>query len=103
MSSFVYVAREAGSGREVRNTVDASSEAAAIAALLNRNLLVVSIQEKAAKRGKVTSGAIALADLVVRLTDAVVGTDVVEVELNPVLVGTTGATAVDALLIVEQH
>ena len=43
------------------------------------------------------------ADLVVRLTDAVVGTDVVEVELNPVLVGTTGATAVDALLIVEQH
>jgi type IV pilus assembly protein PilC len=61
----VYVAREAGSGREVRNTVDASSEAAAIAALLNRNLLVVSIQEKAAKRSKVTSGAIALADLVV--------------------------------------
>ena len=30
-----------------------------------------------------------------------VGTDVVEIELNPVLVGTRGATAVDALLIVE--
>ena len=29
-------------------------------------------------------------------------TDVVEVELNPVLVGTRGATAVDALLIVEE-
>jgi hypothetical protein len=27
----------------------------------------------------------------------------VEVELNPVLVGTRGATAVDALLIVEDH
>jgi hypothetical protein len=39
----------------------------------------------------------------VRLTGAVVGTDVVEVELNPVLVGTRGATAVDALLIVEDR
>jgi succinyl-CoA synthetase beta subunit len=45
----------------------------------------------------------ALAQLVVRLTEAVVGTDVVEVELNPVLVGVVGATAVDALLIVEDH
>jgi hypothetical protein len=33
----------------------------------------------------------------------VVGTDVVEIELNPVLVGSRGATAVDALLIVEDH
>ena len=54
-------------------------------------------------RGRPAADIDALADLVVRLTDAVVGTDVVEVELNPVLVGTTGATAVDALLIVEQH
>ncbi|MFZ9628273.1 MAG: acetate--CoA ligase family protein, partial [Ilumatobacteraceae bacterium] len=54
-------------------------------------------------RGRPAADVVALAELVVRLTDAVVGTDVVEVELNPVLVGTQGATAVDALLIVEQH
>ena len=36
-----------------------------------------------------------------RLTDAVVGTDVVEVELNPVLVGRRGAVAVDALWLEE--
>ena len=65
MSSFVYVAREASSGREIRNSVEASSEAAAIAALLNRNLLVVSIAEKATKRSKTATGSIALADLVV--------------------------------------
>jgi acetyl-CoA synthetase len=52
-------------------------------------------------RGRPAADVRALAELVVRLTDAVVGTDVVEVELNPVLVGTRGATAVDALLIVE--
>ena len=52
-------------------------------------------------RGRPAADLAALTDLVVRLTDAVVGTDVVEVELNPVLVGASGATAVDALLIVE--
>jgi acetyl-CoA synthetase len=52
-------------------------------------------------RGRPAADIDALAELVVRLTDAVVGTDVVEVELNPVLVGAHGATAVDALLIVE--
>jgi acyl-CoA synthetase (NDP forming) len=52
-------------------------------------------------RGRPAADVRALAELVVRLTDAVVGSDVVEVELNPVLVGTHGATAVDALLIVE--
>ena len=52
-------------------------------------------------RGRPPADVDALADLVVRLTDAVVGTDVVEIELNPVLVGSRGATAVDALLIVE--
>ncbi len=52
-------------------------------------------------RGRPAADIRALAELVVRLTDAVVGTDVVEVELNPVLVGTRDATAVDALLIVE--
>jgi acyl-CoA synthetase (NDP forming) len=44
----------------------------------------------------------ALAALVVRLTEAVVGTAVVEVELNPVLVGKNGAIAVDALWIEEE-
>jgi acyl-CoA synthetase (NDP forming) len=52
-------------------------------------------------RGRPAADVRGLAELVVRLTDAVVGTEVVEVELNPVLVGTSGATAVDALLIVE--
>ena len=52
-------------------------------------------------RGRPAADVDALADLVVTLTDAVVGTNVVEVELNPVLVGRTGATAVDALWIEE--
>jgi acyl-CoA synthetase (NDP forming) len=52
-------------------------------------------------RGRPAADIDALADLVVHLADGVVGTDVVEVELNPVLVGVSGATAVDALLIVE--
>ena len=52
-------------------------------------------------RGKPAADIDALAALIVRLTEAVVGTDVVEVELNPVLVGRDGATAVDALLIVQ--
>ncbi len=52
-------------------------------------------------RGRPAADVAALAELVVRAVDAVVGTDVVELELNPVLVGRSGATAVDALLIVE--
>src|SRR5437764_4763105 len=65
MASFVYVARETGSGREIRSSVDAATEQAAIAALLNRNMLVVSIQEKIGKKGKTAGGSVALADLVV--------------------------------------
>jgi len=65
MPSFVYVAREPGSGREVRSSLDAASEQAAIAALLNRNLLVVSIQEKIGRKGKTAGGRVSLADLVV--------------------------------------
>ncbi len=65
MPSFTYVAREAGSGREIKNTIDAATESVAIAALLNRNMLVVSIQEKISKRGKTGGGSVALADLVV--------------------------------------
>ena len=41
------------------------SEQAAIAALLNRNLLVVSIQEKISKKGKTQGGKVRLADLVI--------------------------------------
>jgi type IV pilus assembly protein PilC len=65
MPSFTYVARESGTGREIRSSLEAQSEQAAIAALLNRNLLVVSIQEKIGKKGKTAGGKVALADLVV--------------------------------------
>lgn len=65
MPSYLYVARETGSGRETRNSIDAPSEQAAISTLLNRNLLVVSIQEKIGKKGKTSGGKVALADLVV--------------------------------------
>ena len=62
---YAYTARETATGRELRNTVEAPSEQAAIAALLNRNLLVVEIKEKIAKRGQTKGGKVALADLVV--------------------------------------
>src|SRR5512135_597982 len=65
MASFVYVARETSSGREIRSSVEAATEQAAIAALLNRNLLVVSIQEKIGKKGRTSGGRVALADLVI--------------------------------------
>jgi type IV pilus assembly protein PilC len=65
MASFLYVARETVSGREIRSSVEAGTEQAAIAALLNRNLLVVSIQEKVGKKGRTAGGKVALADLVI--------------------------------------
>src|SRR5580698_7468939 len=65
MPSFVYVARETATGREIRNSVEAVSEQAAITALLNRNLLVVSIQEKVGKKGKTSGGKVTLTDLVI--------------------------------------
>src|SRR5437764_10079406 len=65
MSSYAYVARDTSSGREIRSSIDAGSEQAAIAALLNRNLLVVSIQEKIGKKGRTAGGSVALADLVI--------------------------------------
>jgi len=65
MPSFVYVARETATGREIRNSVEATTEQAAISALLNRNLLVVSIQEKVGKKGKTGGGKVALQDLVI--------------------------------------
>ncbi|HAM70566.1 MAG TPA: pilus assembly protein PilC [Verrucomicrobiales bacterium] len=65
MPSFAYVARETGSGREVRNTIEAATEQAAIASLLNKNMLVLSIQEKVARKGKNSGGSVGLQDLVV--------------------------------------
>jgi len=65
MPTFTYSARESVTGREIRNMVDAASEQAAIAALLNRNLLVLSIQERIGKKGKTKGGKVKLADLVV--------------------------------------
>jgi type IV pilus assembly protein PilC len=65
MPSFVYIARETATGREIRSSVEAATEQAAIAALLNRNLLVVSIQEKVGKKGRTSGGRVALADLVI--------------------------------------
>src|SRR5829696_2164883 len=65
MPSFTYVARESGTGREIRSSLEAQTEQAAIAALLNRNLLVVSIQERIGKKGKTAGGKVALSDLVV--------------------------------------
>ncbi len=51
--------------REIRNAIDAASEQAAIAALLNRNLLVLSIQERVGKKGKTKGGRVKLNDLVI--------------------------------------
>jgi type IV pilus assembly protein PilC len=65
MPSFAYTAREAATGREVRSSVEATNEQSAVSALLNRNLLVISIQEKIAKKGRTQGGKVALADLVV--------------------------------------
>src|SRR6188474_2917353 len=65
MPSFLYVARETASGREVRSSVEAATEQAAVAALLNRNMLVVSIQEKIGKKGRTGGGKVGLADLVI--------------------------------------
>ena len=65
MPSYTYLAREAGTGRETRSTMDAMSEQAAIASLLNKNLLVVEIQEKVGRKGKTSGGSVPLADLVV--------------------------------------
>lgn len=64
MPLFAYTARETASGRELRNTVEAASEQSAIAALLNRNLLVVEIREKTIKRGQTKGGKVSLNDQV---------------------------------------
>ena len=65
MPSYNYLAREVGTNREIRSTLDAGSEQAAIATLLNKNLLVVEIQEKVGRKGKTAGGSVPLSDLVV--------------------------------------
>ncbi|MCF7762308.1 MAG: type II secretion system F family protein [Verrucomicrobia bacterium] len=65
MPAYTYLARDAATGRELRNSLDAPTEEAAIAALLNRNLLVLSIEEKTSKKGKSAGGSVPLSDLVV--------------------------------------
>jgi len=65
MASFTYTAREVGTGREIRNSIEAASEPAAVVVLLNRNLLIVTIQEKMTRKGKTAGGSVPLADLVV--------------------------------------
>lgn len=45
--------------------MDAATEQAAVSALLNRNLLVVSIQEKIGKKGRTAGGKVGLQDLVI--------------------------------------
>jgi type IV pilus assembly protein PilC len=64
MPSFTFLARDAGTGREIRSSMDAGSEQQAIASLLGRNLLVVEIQEKVIRRGKAGGTGVPLADLV---------------------------------------
>jgi len=65
MPTFTYTARDTLTGREIKNVVDAATEQAAISALLNRNLLVLSIQERIGKTGKTKGGRVRLTDLVV--------------------------------------
>lgn len=64
MPVYAYVARDASSGKEIKKEIEAASESAASAALLNRNLLVVSIEEKASK-SKRSGGKVTLADQVI--------------------------------------
>jgi type IV pilus assembly protein PilC len=65
MATFTYLARDATNNREIRGSIDASNKEAAILALLNRNYLVASIDEKTGRRGKTAGGSVALQDLVV--------------------------------------
>lgn len=65
MPTYVYVAKDPVSGREIRSSISAPNEQTAIATLLNRNLLVLSIQEKIGRKGRTSGGRVPLQDLVV--------------------------------------
>jgi type IV pilus assembly protein PilC len=65
MPTFSYTARDAKSGQQVYNSLEADTESAAIGVLLKRDLLVVSIEETLGKKGKTSGGRVGLKDLVV--------------------------------------
>jgi type IV pilus assembly protein PilC len=65
MPSFTYIARDAKTGSEVFNKLEATSVDIAIDTLLKRDLLVVSIEEQVAKQGRTAGGKVSLKDLVV--------------------------------------
>ena len=50
---------------QIESSVSAATQPEAIAALLERNLLVLSIEEKAEKQGRTSGGRVDLADLVI--------------------------------------
>jgi type IV pilus assembly protein PilC len=56
MPSFNYVARDANSGQEVLNSIVAESQDAAIMTLLQRNHLVVAIEERKANTTRANAG-----------------------------------------------
>jgi type IV pilus assembly protein PilC len=65
MASFAYTAREKVSGKETYSSVEAASESQAVAALLKRDLLVLSIEAKVSKRAQMGGGQVGLGDLVI--------------------------------------
>jgi type IV pilus assembly protein PilC len=64
MPVYSYVARDAGSGKEIRKEIEAPSEEAATAVLLNKNLIITEMKEKVAQK-KRAGGSIKLEDQVV--------------------------------------
>jgi len=64
MPVYSYVARDAGSGKEIKKEIEAPSEEAATAVLLGKNLIITEMQEKVAQK-KRAGGSIKLEDIVV--------------------------------------
>jgi type IV pilus assembly protein PilC len=65
MATFLYAARDAVTSKYIESSVTAASQPEAIAALMDRNLLVLTIEEKLSKRGQTGGGRVDLAELVV--------------------------------------
>ncbi len=64
MPVYSYVARDAGSGKEIKKEIEAPSEEAATAVLLGKNLIITEMKEKVAQK-KRAGGSIKLEDQVV--------------------------------------
>jgi len=64
MPVYSYVARDAGSGKEIKKEIEAPSEEAATAVLLGKNLIITEMKEKVAQK-KRAGGSIKLEDIVV--------------------------------------